>query len=65
MMPLSCKSHQYQMSYFVGNDFDMKSVYLNTHVMHKENISKFLRWSNFCYDVFRGEAFPKQVAEKR
>ena len=23
MMPPSCKSHQYQMSYFVGNDFDM------------------------------------------
>ena len=25
MMPPSCKSHQYQMSYFVGNDFDMET----------------------------------------
>ena len=26
MMPPSCKSHQYQMSYFVGNDFDMSQA---------------------------------------
>ena len=24
IVPPSCKSHQYQMSYFVGNDFDMR-----------------------------------------
>ena len=28
IVPPSCKSHQYQMSYFVGNDFDMFCVYI-------------------------------------
>ena len=30
MMPPSCKSHQYQMSYFEGNDFDMERIKLQS-----------------------------------
>ena len=26
IVPRSCKNHQYQMSYFVGNDFDMLQI---------------------------------------
>ena len=42
IVPPSCKSHQYQMSYFVGNDFDMLVKLLSQQGIWERIIKNFL-----------------------